>query len=187
MDKLISSLLVEEKWASVVWIWVSWLICGSTSFFKQVSLYLVRDACFPKPSSFRVNSTSSEAPLTAWLSSNPAGSPEVSAKAQIASNRLAFTFLKWFFLLITSYAAALGEWSICLILGVGWGGCVVFFHIGMILQISENSVAVKNISKIMVLFRREISLSTCKEKIYFTCFHFILSSVQHCYSLSIFL
>lgn len=64
---------------------------------------------------------------------------------------------------------------------------MVFFHIGMILQISENSVAVKNISKIMVLFRREISLSTCKEKIYFTCFHFILSSVQHCYSLSIIL
>lgn len=39
------------------------------------------------------------------------------------------------------------------------------FHICMILQISENSVAVKNIiSKIMVLFRREISLSTQKEK-----------------------
>lgn len=31
-----------------------------------------------------------------------------------------------FNLLITSYAAALGEWSICLILGVVWGGCVVF-------------------------------------------------------------
>lgn len=39
------------------------------------------------------------------------------------------------------------------------------FHICMILQISENSVAVKNIiSKILVLFRREISLSTYKEK-----------------------
>lgn len=39
------------------------------------------------------------------------------------------------------------------------------FHICMILQISENSVAAKNIiSKIMVLFRREISLSNHKEK-----------------------
>lgn len=39
----------------------------------------------------------------------PAGSPKACAKAQLASDRLAFTFLKWFFLLITSYAAALGE------------------------------------------------------------------------------
>lgn len=62
------------------------------------------------------------------------------------------------------------------------------FHICMILQISENSVAVKNIiSKILVLFRREISLSTYKEKKKPNLFHFIVSSVQHCYNLSIIL
>lgn len=51
MGKPISSLLVEQKWASVIWIWVPWLVCGSMSFFKQVSLYLMRDAYSPKPSS----------------------------------------------------------------------------------------------------------------------------------------
>lgn len=62
-----------------------------------------------------------------------------------------------------------------------WSGvrrmCGVF-HICMILQISENSVAVKNIiSKIMVLFRREISLSTYEEYKKKTLPVFILFSV----------
>lgn len=59
MDKLISSLLVEEKYASVICICVSWLIRGSMYFFsKQVFLYLTKDAYFHKLSSFIVNITS---------------------------------------------------------------------------------------------------------------------------------
>lgn len=40
----------------------------------------------------------------------------------------------------------------------------------------------------MVFFQREICLSTYKgKKEDFTCFHFILSFVQHCYKLSVIL
>lgn len=96
------------------------------------------------------------------LSMYPAGSPEACAKAQIASNRLAFTFLKYF--LAHDELCSCPWWMKHL--PYSWNGARRMrgvFHICMILQISENSVAVKNIiSKIMMLSRREISLSTHK-------------------------
>lgn len=136
MGKPISSLLVEEKWASVIWIWVPWLVFGSMFFFKQVSLYLMRDAYSPKPSSLEsivrvlkclwqhewVQMAVQHTPVPSRLTKSLCQSSNSQQQIGIYLSQVFF----FFFLLIMSYAAALSEWSICLILGVGWGGCVVF-------------------------------------------------------------
>lgn len=172
MDKLIPSLLVEEKWASAIWIWLSWLIFGWSVAAHPSSS---RCPCITWGMPTFLNhlfaefwSTSDSMTEFKWLHSipmYPAGLPKACAKAQIASDRLAFALSQVVFLAHHELCSC-PQWMKHL--PYSWRGVRRMrgvFHICVILQISENSVAVKNIiSKTVVLFRREISLSTYKEK-----------------------